>query len=206
MPSKKPSTRSTKAPIFNIRHPDIENNIEVAFKVKGKTYYRFKDDFRMPVGRYKYVYAYLREVDLRMSLGTLQAYVQELKRCLNGEKKVIDLEGAFKIVFSLETRVNLAFEPDGVRRLAAVTYFDSTEDLSTYDQKYGNDKIVFWKKNNVTDFFLTRPINELLGLTDISVTSLEEYLATAQGILQDLNLELPNLSSESSSGNGRKTL
>lgn len=205
MPSKKPSTRSTRAPIFNVNHPDIENNIEVAFKVKGKTYYRFKDDFRMPVGRYKYVYAFSKEVEMRMDLDTLKEYVRELKRCLNGEKKVIDLEGAFKIVFSLETRVNLAFEPDTVRRLASVAYFDSTEDLSTYDQKHGNDKIAFWKKNNVTDFFLTRPINELLGLTDTSITSLEEYLATAEGILQDLNLELPNLSSENLSGNGRKT-
>src|SRR5690606_15589390 len=145
MPSKKRSTRTstkTKAPkaeIFNVHHPDNANIVEVAFKVKGKTYYRFVDDFRMPVGRYKYVYAYSKEVEMRMDIDTLKTYVLELKRCLTGEKKIIDMEGAWKIIFSLETRVNLAFEPETVRRLASVVYFDDTEDLSTYDQKHGKD-------------------------------------------------------------------
>lgn len=206
MSSKKRSTRTTtrtrapkvKGEIFNVHHPDNVNLVEVAFKVKGKTYYRYTDDFRMPVGRYKYVYAFHKEVEMRMSLGTLKAYVDELKRCISGEKKVVDLEGVWRVIFNMETRVNLAFEPDTVRRLASVVYFDATEDLSTFDMKYGEKKVEFWKKNNVTDFFLTRPISELLGLEGISITSLEEYLRTSTSIIEELTSELPHQLSENS--------
>jgi hypothetical protein len=203
MSSKTSSTRSTRkaAPsnghIHNIKHPDIEGQVEVAFKVGSKPYYRFKDDFQMPAGRYKYVYAYLREVDLRMELDMLRTYVQELKRCLNPSGKQIDLETAWKIIFNLESRTNLAFEPETVRRLATVVYFDATEDLITYDKSYGDKKLKFWTANNVKDFFLTRPMSEFLGLTGISLTSLEEYLTTAEGILQDLTSVPLSPSSES---------
>lgn len=98
----------------------------------------------------------------------------------------------------METRVNLAFEPDTVRRLASVVYFDAAEDLSTFDMKYGEKKVEFWKKNNVTDFFLTRPISELLGLEGISITSLEEYLRTSTSIIEELTSELPPQLSENS--------
>lgn len=214
MPSRKSSTRNTrKKPVrktngqfYNLKHPDIIDQVEVAFKVGTRPYYRFKDDFRMPAGRYKYVYAYLREVDLRMDLPMLQAYVQELKRCLNpGAGKSIDLETAWKIIFNLDTRTTLAFEPETVRRLASVVYFDDSEDLTTYDKAYGDKKLKSWKDKNVNDFFLTRPMSEFLNLTGISLTSLQEYLRTAETIIEELNSGPLHPSSENTSGSGKKT-
>lgn len=199
------STKARKKEAFNIHHPDLVDAVEPAFKVGTTQYYRFKDDYRMPVGRYKYVHAFLREVDLRMDLATLKAYVSELKNCLNGAKKVIDIEGAWKIVFSLETRTELAFEPETVKRLASVTYFDETEDLSTYDRKHAKDKINKWNKSKSLDFFLTRPISDLLGLSGISITSLEDYLTTSTEIIKNLAYVPPKQSQENSSENGRST-
>lgn len=190
MPSKKSSTRITKTLVnekFNINHPDIKEQVELAFESGGVKYFRFKDEFRMPAGRYKYVYAYLKETELRMTHQKLKEYVEELTKCLDGSKKVIDIEGAWKVVFALKGRVNLAFEPESVRRLASVCYFDSKEDLSTYEQDHNQKKIDSWIKNKCLDFFLTRPISELFGLTNISVTSLEEYLKEAEMIMKDLD-------------------
>lgn len=191
-------------PEFNCQHPDNAHLIERAFKAGGKVYYRFKEEKLIPAGRYKYIYAHLKEVDLRMNIETLKSYVNTFKDLLNGSgpKKIIQIGELWKLVLNLESRISLAFEPATVERLAAVIYFDDTEDLSTYDRKYGQKKIEHWKKNNVLDFFLTKPIGELLGLKDISVTSLEDYIQGATQMLQDLTLDQQKLSSENSSVNG----
>lgn len=199
-PFKKKNNKS-----FNIHHPDIIEQIEPAFKAGGRQYYRFKEEYRMPAGRYKYVYAAIREVDLRMDLNTLKQIFSELKKCLDGSKKTIDLEKAWRLILNGESRTSLAFEPEGVKRLAAVTYFDEPEDLSTYDHKHGLSKIDFWDRHNCVDFFLTRPIGELLQLSGISLTSLEEYIQETTLLIQDLNSGLQSLSAENSSESGKKT-
>lgn len=200
--------RKKPLPSYNLSHDDIKHKVEVAFKVKGRTYYRFTDDHQIPTGRYKYIYAALKEVDLRMNLETLQNYVNEIKRVLNGgdKKNLVSMEALWRVTLNLESRISLAFEPASVERLAAVLFFDETEDLRTYDRKYGEDKIKYWKENNVKDFFLTMPIIELLGLKGISLTSLEEYIQESQQLIKDLTLDLQTQSLESSSENGRNRL
>lgn len=179
--------RSPK-PEFNAHHVDVASIIEVAFKVKGKKYYRFKEERLIPAGRYKYIYSHLREVDMRMDLSTLRNYVNEFKNILGGGgvKKTINIGDLWKLVINLETRVALAFEPASVERLASVIYFDDTEDLSTWDKKYGAEKVEFWKANKCMDFFLTRPVGELLGAKDISIESLQAYIQEAEMIIKDL--------------------
>jgi len=193
---------------FSVKHPDVRHQVELAFKVKGKTYYRFKDDFRMPAGRYKYVYAAAREVDLRMDMETLVAYVKAFKECLNPSNigKPINLERMWQLVFNLESRTKLQFEPATVRKLASVVYFDDSEELDTWDKKYAEQKIKFWTDNNCYDFFLTRPIAELLNVSGASITSLEEYIQTSEMIIQGLTSGLNSPLQESSSENGKKTL
>lgn len=207
---QQPKRRAVKPPLpsYNLSHDDVKHKIEVAFEAGGRKYYRFIDDHQIPVGRYKYIYAALKEVDLRMTLETLQNYVKEIKKVLNGgdKKNLVSMEALWRITLNMESRISLAFEPASVERLAAVLFFDETEDLRTYDRKHGADKVQFWRDNNVMDFFLTMPIIELLGLKGISQTSLEEYIQTSNELLQDLTSDLQNQSSESSSENGRSHL
>lgn len=201
-----PFKKKSPKPEFNISHPDIANVIEEAFKAGGKRYYRFKEERLIPAGRYKYIYAYLKEVDLRMNLETLQKYIKDFKDLLNGSgpKKIIQIGELWKLIINLESRVALAFEPATVERLASVIYFDENEDLSTYNKKYGIQKVEHWKKHNIIDFFLTKPMGELLGLKDISTESLGLYIQEAVQILQDLTFDQQKLSSENSSENGKR--
>jgi hypothetical protein len=196
--------KKSPKPEFNLSHPDIANLIEEAFKAGGKTYYRFKEERLIPVGRYKYIYSYLKEVDLRMNLETLQNYVKDFKNLLNGSgpKKVIQIGELWKLLLNLESRISLAFEPATVERLASVVYFDDTEDLSTYDKKYGTQKVEIWKKHLKHDFFLTKPMGELLGLRDISIESLEDYIQQATDLIRDLTVDQQKQSLENSSENG----
>lgn len=174
---------------YNLKHPDFKGKTEFAFKCGGTSYYRFIEEVSFPAGRYKWVYAFLREVDMRMSLATTNAYLDELSACLNGKKGKIDVENAIITIHKMRTRLALAFEPESVRRLASVVYFDESEDLSGYNMKHGKAKIERWKKYNTLDFFLTRPIAELLHLKDISLASLEEYIQTTEEIIKELTLE-----------------
>ncbi len=211
MPSKRLSTKkkrviSTKKskPEFNLNNPELADKIEHAFTVDGVKYYRFSDEFRMPTGRYKWVMNYLREVDLRMDLGMMKAYMSELLNCLNGKKGTIDILTAGRIIHSIQTRLELAFEPESVKRLASVTYFDDTEDLSDFDPRKAEQKIKTWEKHKFLDFFLTKPISVLLALNGISLASLEEYINQAQEIIKEI-YEPSIQSPENTSKNGTST-
>ncbi len=196
--------KTSPKPVFNLHHEDIKHQVEVAFEVKGRKFYRFKKELQLPAGRYKYIYSMLREADLRMNLQTLKDYVTEFKTILNGgPKKEIQIGELWKLINNLESRISLAFEPETVERLASVVYFDDTEDLSTWDKKYGAQKIAFWKANRDMGFFLTSPMAELLGLKDISIESLEEYIQTAQGVIQELTFAPSNPSTGNLSENGK---
>lgn len=192
-------------PPFNLNHPDLKHKIEVAFTVGERKFYRFIEDHDIPTGRYKYIYAALREADLRMSQETLVKFIKAMREELEGGQKRnrIDLGNIWKLVLNLESRCVLPWEPASVKRLSAVIFFDETEDLKTYDKMKGLQKVEFWEKNNVKDFFLTKPIVELFGLRNISPTSLEEYIQTTEEMIKDLMPEVPTPSSESSSEIGK---
>lgn len=185
-------------PEYTLNHPEYAPMVEEAFACGARRFYRFKEEYRQSTGRYKYYYAALREVDLRADLNTLRQYIDAFKKILTGGKsgKQISLEELWKLIFNLETRINLAFEPAGVKNLAAIAYFDETEDLTTYNQEYGKEKIKLWEDHGIHDFFLTRPIGELLGLNNTLDESFLDYLKTAEQILTDLNSGLQKVSEE----------
>lgn len=161
--------------IYNIHHPDIAPLIEVAFECEGVTYYRMKNEFSHRVGRYKFINAYGAEAELRMSLKLLKAYLKELKKQVqrNDEEKI------YRLIFAIESHTNLAFEPETIKRLASVMYFDETEDLRDFDEEHGKKKIEVWDKAGTYDFFLTQPMSEFLNLKGISAESLKKFITEA---------------------------
>lgn len=176
---------------FNIYHPDVQESIEEAFEVGLIKYYRFKSEFRLPTGRYKYHYKYLQLNALRIDPERLKIEVDDAITWINGERKKIDIPKCAQILEGIKTLSSLPFDPELARKLAAVSFFTDDEDLSTFDEDYAEKKIKFWKDNNFNDFFLMMPVEEFLNLKGISITSLEEYLVTADQILKDLTAAHP---------------
>lgn len=187
-------------PEYTLLHPDYAPMVEEAFTCAGIRYYRFKEEYRMSTGRYKYYYATLREIDLRATIETLKKYVEAFKAVLNGggKKKSVELGELWKLVQNLETRIRLEFDPQTIKNLAAVAYFDDTEDLTTFSKEHGEHKIRTWEANGNYDFFLTRPIGELFNLSNISVESLQEHLKESQEIIQILNSSLQTVLEDNS--------
>lgn len=190
----------TPSPAYTCTHPDFAPQVEEAFTCAGKRFYRFKEEVRMPAGRYKCYYAALREMDMHASIETLQKYVDAFENILNGanSKTSIRLGELWKLVWNLKTIIALGFEPNLVKNLAAVAYFDESEDLTTYDQKYGEAKVKLWEEHNIRDFFLTKPIGELSGLSSLSPESLEASLTERMEWLKELDLNLQTVLKDNS--------
>lgn len=187
-------------PEFTMLHPDFAPMVEEAFACGARRFYRFKEEYRQATGRYKYYYSTLRELELKVSLADLRKYVEAFKLVLNGgsKKKTIELTNLHKLVLNLESRLELAFDTVTIKRLAAISYFDDTEDLTSFNDKYGQEKIKLWEEHKVYDFFLTRPIGELYNLKNISVSSLAEHLNQMDGIIKDLSSNLQQVLEDNS--------
>jgi hypothetical protein len=186
---------------YNLYHPDINPNIELAFECHGKEYYRMKAESRMPTGRYKFIDAYLAEHEMRMTLPMMTAYLDKMEAILNGTAGVIKLGDLHVVVHNMRTHAHLGFDEATIQRLASVVYFDDTEDLRDYDLDYGKKKINEWVKEGKYSFFLTRPIDELLNIRGISIESLEVYIQQQRIILAELTSvqQTPSLDNSSES-------
>jgi hypothetical protein len=196
--------KSKKAkPLYNIHHPEVAHKITPAFKAGGIQYYMFgapegqTGEFNMPVGRYKFIDSALHEAELRMDLKTLTAYIDVLEKNLNPSNGQINIGKAFQVIWAMRTRTNLGFDPQLIKRLASIVYFDETEDLTDFNEQYGRQKVLLWDKHECLDFFLTRPIKELCSLKDISQESLKNYLREVEELLKDPILDPETLSTES---------
>lgn len=184
---------------YTMNHPDLEGQTEFAFECGLIKYYRFKDDFRCPVGRYKYIYKRFKESDLRMTKEIIEKYLDQMENAINGGKKSnITVSTIVRVIYNMRTWLTVPFEPEAIKRLAAVVFFTEDEDLSTFDEKAGDEKVKFWESNNVYDFFLTEPIGALLNQNNTSNESLQAYLTEWTEILKSLTSDLSEKSPETS--------
>lgn len=184
----KPAKQKVKEqePLFNLTHDDVKDSVELAFICGGREYYRFKDEREIPAGRYVHIDAFLKEHEIRMDLETLKGYISLMKTELEGKDGQINVYNMTVILYKLETRTNMAWNIDTIKRLSSVVFFDKTENLRGYDEEYGKKKIAFWDEHGNLDFFLKTPICELLGLQGISETFLRTYIQEQTQTLKDL--------------------
>jgi len=162
--------------VFNIYNPEFHEKIEEAFKCGSVQYYTFKKDSTMRYGRYLILQGMLQEVNFRMSLDTLRAYVKRIKEELNGSKGTVNLGNALMFLGHMENLTELAFEPDTVYRLASCLFFDDVEDLRGWDKKHNEDKIRAWRENGTLDFFYNKLFQEFINLRNTSEIDIAVYL------------------------------
>lgn len=176
----------------NVHHADFIGMCEPAFKVGNVQYYRFCKETSMPWGRYMFLQTFLHAQELRIDMDLLKGYIQLMKKAVNGNAKIgIDLITVMKVITQLESRCELEFEVETTYRLASVMYFDQNEDLYHYDKAYNDNKIATWKEAKVVDFFYTRPMDELLGLSSSSPEDLRRFIDQQTELLNELTIEMP---------------
>lgn len=157
-----------------------ENRIIEAFTCGGITYYQFDDAFNMPNERALTALTYYEELRMRCTREFLVAHCDAINEILSDTKK-INLPRLAILNQQLKERLDWIFEPDIAYKLASVVYFDKNENPYRYDMKYAQDKIKHWKKHRgINDFFLQKPLLDLIPFLKGSEVNLETYSEVIQ--------------------------
>lgn len=166
--------------------PDAKHIIAYAFSIGDRHYFRFDDPLNTPYDRALKCLVYYKELDMNCDREFLKLHTKAFDKALSNTSitinTLIDLK---KLNDQLKERLELPKEPELMYKLAAVVFFDQYENPYTYEFKYGENKIKAWKKNTtLTDFFLQKPLLELIPYLQYAGENLEQFSAMATKINQ----------------------
>lgn len=190
--------------------PEVKHIIIYAFTIGERHYFRFDDPLNIPYERALSCLVYLKELDMNCDRKFLKAHTEATDNLLaKGKFTISDLVTIKTLNDQLKQRLELPKEPDLMYKLASVVFFDQHENPITYEFKYGENKIRSWKKNTaLKDFFLSKPLLELIPYLQFAGENLEQFSQMTEEVThQHLDNLLPLLSeSQKMILNGKKTL
>lgn len=130
--------------------------------------------------------SFYEELRMRTTREYLEAHCKAIQEILSDPKR-IDVGRIAILNKNLQDRLELIIEPDIVYKLAAVMYFDDSEDPYRYDHTYGQKKIERWRKGmDLKSFFLSTPIKDLIP----GLQSFEENLESYSQVVAVLNSKM----------------
>jgi hypothetical protein len=141
--------------------PGQKHVIVPAFELAGVEYYQFDDVFNLPYERGLTALAFYEETRMRCSREYLEKHVEVVRNVLRSNK--IDIFKINQLNEQMSERLKLSLDVDLLYKLASIVFFDKNENPVLYDAEYCRKKIDFWKKHKgVSDFFLQKPVTELI--------------------------------------------
>lgn len=180
--------------------------IEYAFTCGGTKYYRFADITNLPYERGLMALQTYNEVDMRCSRPFLLHYADTIDQLLHQPQ--IDIFKINQLNQLLKQRLTLITDTDLLYRLAAVCFFDKTENPAVYEPDYAEKKIAKWRKDKgVHDFFTQMPLLELMPFLQNVDTDLDTYSAMCDELnkIHSECLRLASLASKSTNTSNGKT-
>lgn len=151
-----------------------EHIIKHAFTVAGVDYYMFDDTFNLPYERGLMAIAIYEETRMGCSREYLLQHAEAVEKLLR--QNPIDVFLINTLNDQMKDRLSMAFNVELAYKLASVVYFDKTENPCTYEADHNQRKIDFWKKHRkVDDFFLQKPISELMPFLKSAEVDLATY-------------------------------
>lgn len=154
-------------------HPKLNIPIRWVFKLSGKHYYTFVNDYEMPKKRFGFAQKFYLESKNKVTTEVLLDFIEAGKKCINEGK----LGQTWKLLDELEYRTKWSFDPESTYRLASVMIFNLDENLSDYDFKYNDNKIDKFKKKGLLPHLLMILTNEQSPLSSLSMADSLEYLS-----------------------------
>lgn len=135
--------------------------IEYAFTSGGRKYYCYEDITNLPLQRGRAALACFNEIEMRCSREFLVRFTEAMDEVLQSNR--IDIYRINMLNGLLKDRLSLTADLELCYRLAAIVYFDETENPAVYEPEYGAKKIERWRKDmKVSDFFMQKPLKELM--------------------------------------------
>lgn len=181
--------------------------IEYAFTCGGTKYYRFADITNLPYERGLMALHVYNEVDMRCSRQFLLRYADTIDKLLHEQK--IDIFKINQLNEILKQRLTLTTDTELIYKLASVCFFDKTENPAVYEPNYAEKKIAKWRKDKgVRDFFMQKPLLELMPFLQSVDTDLDTYSAMCDELnkIHSECLRIASSGSVSTSTSNGKTL
>ena len=155
-------------------HPKYKTLIEEVQEIEGRMLYKFKSLLDMPHNRYNKATRHITEFEMRMDAQT----------SMDIDKKIMDIINQPQIKIGnitslIQTRITMSemlISIDASYRLASCVYFWKDENLDDYDFEIGDEKISLFKKIGLDSFFLSKPMNNFIPLTNLSAQDLRGFL------------------------------
>lgn len=148
--------------------------IEYAFTCGGTKYYRYADITNLPNERGMAAILAFNELQMRCDRTFLVQYADAIDKLLHEQK--IDIFKIQKLNEILKQRLMLPTETDLMYKLASIVFFDKTENPLVYEPAYAEKKIAKWRKSQgVRDFFMQKPLKELMPSSQSVVSDLDTY-------------------------------
>ncbi len=185
--------------------PNTRHIIEYAFSIDKKHYFKFAEMVNVPYERALSCLVYYREVDLNIDRDFLKQHLETINDILTSSR--IDIFKIKSLNDQLLTRLQLPKDPELMFKLASVVYFDQDESPEVYEWEYGKKKIEFWKKETtLKDFFLSKPLKELIPYLEFAGENLETFSRMVQDVNKVHSDNLSQLSSavQKTKSNGKK--
>lgn len=165
-------------------NPNIIHPIVFAFNSGGKDYFQFQDIMNLCHARAFRAMEVYEEVQMRCTREMLKLHTEAVNEILTSEK--IDIFKIKELNERLKERLDFVISGDTIWKLAAVVYFDETENPYDYDYKYGIKKIQEWKKEqDVSAFFFNSPIQTLIPSLTLSESDLRTYIQVGEKVTQE---------------------
>jgi hypothetical protein len=157
--------------------PNEKYMIIYAFTIGDRHYFRFDDPMNTPYDRALKCLVYWKELDMNCDRAFIKAHTEAIDNMLlKGKFTIKDLLTIKTLNDQMKQRLELPKEPDLLYKLASVVFFDQFENPIVYEFKYGESKIRHWKKETeLTDFFLSRPLRELIPYLENYGENLQMY-------------------------------
>ena len=177
-----------------------------AFKCGGIDHYEFEDINNLMCGRAFAAIDFYNELGMKCTREFLQAHCAAVQEILN-PKTPIDIFKLNTLNVQLQERLDMVIDSETIYKIASVVFFDKTEKPYSYDFKYGQKKIERWKKEEGLDFFLRKPIRNLIPALEISDKDFLAYMKVGQEINREhLGSISTMLSSKDATADWYKTL
>lgn len=157
-----------------------EHHIEFAFNDGVEDNWNFSDAFNIPAERALDALTVYEEMNMRCTRDFLLAHTAAVKNILRSNP--VDIFKINELNTQLEERLAFIVYPKLIMKLASVYYFDKTENPYRYDAKYAETKIARWEKNGINDFFLSKPIKNLMPSYELSGIDLETFSQVTEKI------------------------
>jgi hypothetical protein len=170
--------------IFN-RKPKFNNYPELrtkhAFTAGGIDYFEFEDPNSLTQGRGFAALNYYKELSMSCTKEYLIAHTQAIDAIFKNSKE-FDLTKIVKLNLQLKERLEMVVDSLTPYKVAAVIFFDKTEDPYSFDYGYAIKKIERWKKEDVASFFLQVPLRSLIPSSLLSEEAIQSYMKVAEQV------------------------